>query len=372
MPIRPDTRTRILAYLDQITALGLRIGVPALAISLAFLLFGALTGKIQNLGEMKAADQAQMIRMIELITRLLVYSCAVVVVCVICRLFKDEAVGQALTVAGALFYFGSPYLLVEIGGLGRTGNSALAMSIVDAFRRAGVICFIPGLILLLRDAILRIWNGISIKKMMERQLEEDEEEEKLKKSPFAGIYSRCWDMNFCRAFVRKVCPAYAARRSCWKVKVGCYCDEKTILKAMMSEGKENIHTRGIMESLGIDKDEKTVKLGTRVRKQRCRRCGIYIEHQRQKYQILSPIVFPVVGILLYAFHKQISSVLWVVLQNTDRIMSFLAYKTGAAAQNLSSSGDGGILTGFAFAWLSIIVISYALRLLEYLIFELQV
>jgi hypothetical protein len=369
MALTSDSRSRMLAYFDQLTGLGLRVGIPAFGIALVFLLFGAVSGKIQGISHMKAADQAQMIQIIEIASRMLVYGCAVVVFCVIARLFSDEVIGQALTIAGALFYFGSPFLLVQVARLENMGGSSLPRTIVDSFRTTGAICFVPGLILLLRDAIMRIWNGLSVKKMVERHLEEDGTEEKLKKSVFAGVYSKCWDMNFCRAFVRKVCPAYAARKSCWKIKVGCYCDEKTILKAMMSEGKENVHTRGIMKSLGIT-DEKTVKLGSKVRKQRCRRCGIYIEHQRQKYQILSPVVFPVVGALLYAFHERISAVLWVVLQNTDRIMSFLAYKTGTAAQSFSS--DGGILTGLAFAWLSIIVISYSLRLLEYLIFELQV
>jgi hypothetical protein len=367
MALKSDTRTRMLAYLDQLTGFGLRIGIPALAIPLAFLLFGALSGKIQGISHMRAADRVQMIHMIELSTRVLVYASALVVACVICRLFHDEVVGQALTVAGALFFFGSPAVLVSVAGLDNMTGTTLPRTIVDAFRTTGTICFAPGLILLLRDAILRIWNGLSVKRMMERRIEE--EEEKVQKSAFSSIYAKCWDMNFCRAFVRKVCPAYAAKKSCWKIKVGCYCDEKTILKAMMSEGKENVHTRGIMETLGID-DEKKAKLSSKVRKQRCRRCGIYMEHQRQKYQLLSPVVFPVVGILLYAFHEKISALLWVVLQNTDKIMSFLAYKTGTAAQSFSS--DGGILTGLAFAWLSIIVISYSLRLLEYLIFELQV
>jgi hypothetical protein len=367
MPLKSDTKTRMLAFLDQITGLGLRIGIPVLAISSAFLLYGALSGRIEGIARMHAAEREQMTQMIELVTRLLVPCCAVVVACVMIRLFRDEVVGQALTVVGALLFFGSPILLVSVAGLGKSGGAVLSKMIVDAFRLTGSVCFLPGLVLLLRDAILRIWNGLSVKRVMERRLEDDEEP--VKKSWFSSIYATCWDMNFCRGFVRKVCPAYAARKSCWRIKVGCYCDEKTILKAMMSEGKENIHTRGIMESLGIE-DKQAVKLGSKVRKQRCRRCGIYIEHQRQKYQLLSPVVFPAVGVLLYAFHERISAVLWVVLQRTDQIMSFLAYKTGTAAQSFSN--DGGILTGLAFAWLSIIVISYALRLLEYLIFELQV
>ena len=367
MPLKTDTKTRIVGYVDQATVLGLRVGIPAAALSAAFLLFGVLSGKMQAIAHMNAADRAQMTSVVELAARVLIDGGAVVVACVVVRLSRDEVVGQALTLLGALLLFGSPVLLVSVLGLGTTGGTTLPRTIVDAFRATGSICLLPGLVLLLRDAILRIWNGLSVKRVVESR--QEQEEEPAKKSLFRTIYAKCWDMGFCRGFVRKVCPAYAEKKPCWRLKVGCYCDEKTILKAMMSEGKENVHTRGIMQSLGIE-DSKASKLGSKVRKERCRRCGIYMEHQRQKYGLLSPVVFPVVAILLYAFHEKISSVLWLVLQKTDAVMSFLAYKTGTATQSFAD--DGRILTGLAFAWLSIIVISYALRVLEYLIFELQV
>lgn len=366
MPVKPNTRTRMMVWVDQITGSGLRLGITALAISAAFLLFGALSGKIQAIPQMPATERAQLTQVVEIASLVLVYACAVVVASLLIRIFRDEALGQGLTVAGAILFFGSPVFLVSVVGLGGKTGTALPRTVVDAFRTAGWICLVPGLVLLLRDSIIRIWNGLSVKRIIESRREGDEEP--VKKSPFSSIYAKCWDMNFCRGFVRKVCPAYAARKSCWKIKIGCYCDEKTILKAMMSEGKENVHTRGIMKSLGIDETASKQAIG--VRKQRCKKCGIYQEHQRQKYQLLSPVVFPVVAIFLYAFHEQISSVLWVVLQRTDAVMRFLAYNTGTTTQPFSN--DGGIMIGLAFVWLTIMVVSYALRLLEYLIFELQV
>jgi hypothetical protein len=348
--------------------LGLRIGLPALVIAIGFLIYGVVTGRLNAIGAMKAADRAQMTQVVQMAAQVMVDAGAVVVVSLMIRLFRDEIVGQALTIFGGLLLFGSPILLVSIYGLGRQGGTALPRTVVDAFRLTGAICFLPGLMLLLRDAILRIWNGLSVKRLIASKMVEEQEGVPLKKSTFSKVYATCWDMNFCRGFVRKVCPAYAARKSCWRIKVGCYCDEQTILKAMMSEGKENVHTRGIMKSLGLEEQKKS-KLSKSVRKQRCKRCGIYAEHQRQKYQLLSPVIIPGVFVLLYAFHVQISAVLWAVLQKTDSVMSALTYK-GVATQTFADSGP--FLTGLAFAWLSVIVISYALRLLEYLVFELQV
>lgn len=59
-----------------------------------------------------------------------------------------------------------------------------------------------------------------------------------------------------------------------------------------------------------------------------------------------------------------------MLQKTDRFMSFLTY--GSQTSRYALSDQGQLLTTLAIVWLTIIVISYALRALEYLVFELQV
>lgn len=367
MPVGTDTRARFFGYVDQTTSLGLKIGIPVVGLTFVFLFVSAVTGKLQTLAGMDAAQRAEMTRVIEFAEQAMVYGFAVVVACLLVRLFREEVVGQALTLIGAALLFGSPPFFVSLLGVERMGGAASAKTVVDAFRAAGSICFVPGLVLLLRDAILRIWTGLSVRRIVESKVERDEERRKV--TGFAKIYSKCWDMAFCRSFVRKVCPAFRQKKACWRIKVGCYCDEKTILNAMMSEGKENEFTRGIMRSLGID-DPESVRLASRVRRQRCRRCVIYSTHQQQKYQLLSPLVFPTVGIVLYVFHERLSSGLWFVLQKTDQVMSFLAYKTGTAAESFAQSGP--VLTTLAFIWVSIIVLSYALRLLEYVVFDLQV
>jgi len=245
------------------------------------------------------------------------------------------------------------------------GNELFA-SVMTAFRNVGGICLLPGLFLVLRDAILRIWTGISVRRVLERRWGDEDERKKHVKPKF---YGSCWDMIFCRDFVRRVCPAYAARKPCRRIKIGCYCDEKTILRAMTSAGADNEHAQGIINSLGLNRHS-TTRLSNKLKRERCRRCGIYAEHQRQKYRLLSPMVFPAIGVLLYVFYEQISMWVGIALQKTDRFMSFLTY--GSQASRYALSDQGQLLTTLAIVWLTIIVISYALRALEYLVFELQV
>jgi len=283
------------------------------------------------------------------------------------RLPREELVGQLLSLIGAALYFGVPVMLAwTVDTRGLSGN-AVFLSIVRSMRTAGAIALLPGLTLILRDAILRIWTGVSVKRVLERRWGDEEEQRKKRRVP--KVLASCWDMSFCRGFVRQVCPAFAANKSCWRLKVGCYCDENTILKAMTAGGKDNTYAQGIMKSLELDKPSNK-RLSARLRRERCRRCLIYAEHQRQKYRLLSPMVFPAVFVVLYIFYSPVTTWVGAALEKADRFMSFLTYHPKGASYTFSD--DGRVLTILAVIWLTIIVISYALRVLEYLVFEMQV
>jgi len=358
------TRSRLVGWTDQITGLALKLSIPAAVILAAFLLVTIYGRHLREVAKLSASERAYLFDSVQFATQALVIAAAVLVASLMIRFFREEAVGQSLSLAGAAVYFGSPLLFgATVQGMPAQSAPLLA-SIVAAFRTVGGIGLIPGLFLVLRDSILRIWTGISVRRVMERRWG-DEEERRKRFRP--KLYGACWDMPFCREFVRKVCPAFAARKSCWRVKCGCYCDEKTILRAMTTSGADNEHVRGIMRSLGLS-EQRESRISNKLKRERCRRCGIYAEHQRQKYRLLSPMVFPLIGALMYVFYGQISALIRVALQKTDRFMAFLSYRSDA----YSLGDQGQVLTTLAIAWIAIIAVSYALRALEYLVFELQV
>src|SRR5690606_20847931 len=127
------------------------------------------------------------------------------------------------------------------------------------------------------------------------------------------------------------------------------------------------HMRGIMSSLGLNEPRKSQLSGAQKRA-RCRRCGIFAEHQRQKYRLVSPMVIPGVTLLMYLFRQPVSELVYRVLETTDNFMRVLAYRSA----DYTFVDDGRILTLLSMAWITIILISYTLRAVEYLVFELQI
>lgn len=367
MKISAHAKSQWISLTEQISGIGLKVGITIVVAGTGYLLYAMFGPALRQFAEKAAVDRASFERSLELLLTALTVGSAVLVASVILRVFNDEALGQGLSFVGAVLYFGSPWLLSMVGtGVLKGDALRLFAKGVNEFRTMGSISLLPGLVFLLRDAILRIWTGISVRRIEERRW--GDEEERRRKHLKSKYYGSCWDMAFCREFVRRVCPAWQAKQPCWRMKVGCYCDEKTILTALTSYGTDNVHVRGIMENLGIDKGRASL-LNSRQKRARCRRCGIFAEHQRQKYRILSPAVFPLVGLLFYIFYQRLAGIMWVVLEKTDEFMRALMMRT---SEHYSFADQGSVLTTLAMIWLAIIVVSYALRALEYLIFEIQV
>ena len=368
MRISPHSRSRFIGFADQISGIGLKVGVPVVILAAGYLLYAMLGNSIQDMASMPADQRERFVEGLGLVMTVLRAGAVAVVVSIVLRAFNEESTGQALSLAGALFYFGSPAFLASTGsgtGLKPEAMHAYARA-VETFRIMGGMALLPGLVLVLRDAILRIWTGVSVRRVLERRWGDEDERRKAHRKP--RYYGSCWDMAFCRDYVQRVCPAWQLKKPCWRLKVGCYCDERTILTAMTSFGSDNIHVKGIMESLGINKTRDSL-LNARQKRARCRRCGIYAEHQRQKYRLLSPLVFPLVGVVFWAFYDQLAARLWVVLEKTDQFMRALTLRSDVG---YSFADQGAALTTLAMIWLGIIVVSYALRAVEYLIFEAQV
>ncbi|MCE5313594.1 MAG: hypothetical protein ABFD49_02340 [Armatimonadota bacterium] len=358
--------SRLYAFLDGISSLGLKVGIPIAIVAVGYFVSVLFGSRIKELDKLAAEDSAYFFNSLKVAATGLTAASAVVVISIIIRFYYEEFVGQSLSVFGALVYFGAPE---AFGRFVNAPNQQAAWVVASIVREAclvGAICLVPGLVLVIRDCILRIWRGISVRRILESRWGDERERERRKKPKF---YGKCWDMAYCREFVRQVCPAFKSKKACWRIKTGCYCDEHTILMAMAGKGNGNESYKGILHSLGIDGQSKKPKVSAKAKRMRCRRCGIYAEHQRQKYRLLSPMVFPAVIFAIYVFYGQITIYIQTALHSTDKFISFLSNKTVA---DYSFAADERMITILAVVWLGIIAISYALRTLEYMIFDLQV
>lgn len=363
MRVNKSVRSRLALLIESITRRGLRYSIPVASIMTAYLLYVVFGPKMQAMAKMDWMDRAYLQHTVAFAEIALRVSALVLVISLALRYFYEALIGQVLTIAGGVLYFFSPAIFGHLT-VGAFANNQLYLGIVAEFARVGWTALVPGAILLTRDMGARLVAGIKSGKTL-AQLWGDEEA-RVSRHRRRKLYEHCWDMPFCRDFVRDVCPAWRKAKSCWRMKCGCYCDEQTIIKAMTSEAGDNEYARGFMQTLARDK-QTTPGISAKQKRARCQRCVVYTEHQRQKYRVLSPMVFPGVALVFWIFKVQLLGLITTVYTSTDRFVSFVS-----SHPQKTLGGEQHVFTVLAIVWLWIVVLSYALRGLEYLIFDLQV
>jgi len=182
----------------------------------------------------------------------------------------------------------------------------------------------------------------------------------------------CWEMPYCKDYAREVCPAYARRKSCWRLKKGCLCDPDFITRLLekgtvvaKGQNREDVAKRWL-------EAEAKERAATGKAKPDCKHCVIYLQHQREKFQLASVLVVPALILGLWLLRNSL----------------FLAYERGvflaARLVGAISLGDSthvleqvarvlldppvptlAVLLGVLF------IITLVFKLVEYLILELK-
>ena len=157
MALKTHTKSWIVAISDSISLLGLKLGIPVLIVSGLYLLWIVFGPRLAQIDKLPAADSSFLINSLAWSCKGLVIASTAVIISVMMRLFWDEIVGQTLSVVGVLLYFGTPEALARFVHIRNARSAEIALSIVDTFCIVGALCLIPGLVLVVRDCILRIW-----------------------------------------------------------------------------------------------------------------------------------------------------------------------------------------------------------------------
>lgn len=221
------------------------------------------------------------------------------------------------TILGALAAFAPSYLPLILGNSNVNETMQQGYNILTAggILLAG-ITLISLVINIAQDMSIRFKQGAK----QELKLGKDVKQEEVK-NVFLG---KCWQLPFCRKFIREKCPIYHSRRTCWRERVGCMCEETVI--------------RNAMDNRAIPKDQllaakmipynRTLPMAAKI--ERCRNCVIYNEHQKQKYKLVLPIVLlMIVG--SYILFRQ------PLLEGIDN----LVVATGARMEALTGGGPSG-------------------------------
>jgi len=186
--------------------------------------------------------------------------------------FEVAGVGLAIAGLGLGFYFGGPPLVAQLG------KSAGVAALVTVLQKSALPLIVMGGLKYLADMV--IWL-IGLPDRMKQRADigvgRPAEPAQQRAAKDANMFSPCWKLPFCREVIRKQCPAYLAKKRCWKFGRGCYCDEEMISRIIRGESLDVIKAPTRMSREG---------------KPPCGRCYIYIEHQSHKFRMLSPLALP--------------------------------------------------------------------------------
>ena len=265
----------------------IRVGGLAAVLSLAYLLWGIFGGDIG--GQPGYVQQtAQNVSMAALVLKWSLFAMAA---SLIVLMLDEKFVGVALCVLGAALLFGAP---LAMKGIGQSPSTA---AIAQRLMSAGHILLIVGLVKESLD--VAHWLADLPGRMKQRAdvgVAQQAEPAQQRTARYATMFSPCWSLPFCREVIRKQCPAYLAKKRCWKFGRGCYCDEEMISRIIRGESIDLIKAPTRMSRQG---------------KPPCGRCYIFLEHQSLKYKMISPLAIPATFALMFAiwplYHKFFST-----------------------------------------------------------------
>jgi hypothetical protein len=108
------------------------------------------------------------------------------------------------------------------------------------------------------------------------------------------------------------------------------------------------------------------------KRERCRNCVIYNEHQRHKYQMTAPIVVLAVPAIAFWQVEALLEHLKTFLRTADRVMANLSFDPAVRNAGLASATTSSDVANFVMiGCLVVLATTLVLRWLEYAIFDLK-
>ncbi|MCS7064691.1 MAG: hypothetical protein NZL85_00300 [Fimbriimonadales bacterium] len=349
----------LLRWITTITYRMITVGVILFVVGLVYL-FYALFALSDQTGY-SAADAARIQGNLTLFGRLALLGAGMVVIGLAWNYLEEEVVGFILVLLALFFYWGVPFLLGQIDHLPPPGS--LREFALNQVRNLMWVLFPPGIILVVfvgiaqgirrlrygaaLDQTLKLGSGVSKQEVQQR---------------FLG---KCWQLPFCRDYVRQRCPIYHARRTCWREGVGCMCEEKTIVMALqnvrLSDDPEK-NAKYIPHNKALTKAELRA---------RCAECVIYNEHQRQKYQLFAPLTVGAIIGSAYFFREPLQEKVFNLLSLLDQMLARFTLMPSEAQKGVLEAAARANETAALVLYISLVIValSYALRLVETVVFK---
>jgi hypothetical protein len=337
-------------------------------VSLGYLLYGAFSGVLRTADARITTNLTRMGHVLTL--------ASFVGAACFCFLTIDElAYAVLIGLVGAGLMFGVPMM---VQGNLRGANAQAGGAVLEAFHNAGMGVLIAVAVRILFEIIQQI-RLAGEKRRLKAEIEVETGIKKVKKTPAGGgVWSPCWGLPYCHEAVREHCPAYKARRSCWRFGYGCNCDptliERLIRAGAMESGRGGQHldsrTKATHEAFVRSDLQADRALKQRERTMPCTKCPIYLDHQRQKFKIVNPIFVVATLMAIAAAYKPLTVLYTVTVQAIARIASSFTYDKSRVDPGMWVSYlDTPVVKIFFFGIVAMLALAYVLKFVEWVIFE---
>ncbi len=346
-------------------------GLVVSLILLAYLLAGLYSGawSHHNLAILPKADYQRQIDNINLVFSLLQMATLVTVVSLLIITYRDEGIGYSLLLTGVALYAGLPALTAGVYSWRVMQPSAATQTLMRDFQLLAWAFLGPGLLWTLWDLARRFRNAAETAAIQRANLKYGanvKQQPKVVRSP-RWVFSRCWELPYCRDNIREKCPIYIQKRGpCWWHKEGCMCEERIILQAVINTDWKQKAARA---NMALNIGQTRSGLSPEAKRQRCRNCVIYNEHQRQKYKALVTVALLVMPVLLYMNGGVVQGWAVSLLSGMDAIMERFSFSSRGPSISLSQAGP---LHWTLIGALCVILMAQVLKFIEYWCFKLKI
>ena len=302
------------------------------------------------------AELASAANLIELFSKVLIAGAVAGALGSTFLFWGEETMHGIQLIIAALLVFSPIYLPIIFqvtDNLTDTSKGALA-----AVQKGGIVLGVLSLIALLAELGLRI----RVRAMQGSRTEHLRYGKGIKEERYQNKFlGKCWQLPYCRKFVREKCPIFLSKRTCWKERVGCMCEEEVI--------------RNAMENRPIPKDAiaaaKYIPVNNKItsaqKRERCRQCVIFNEHLKHQYRLMLPITIVGFALIYVLFKGPMMAATGALIEKFNAVVSTTTMNTASGIQGSSVPFQEILLDCFM-----VVLLAYVLKILEYVIFKLKI
>lgn len=353
--------------LDDFARAVFKYAIIVSSLLLLYLLWGLWSGAWSHeaIFLLNAAGRQRQLDNAILVAKFLAFSLFVTVASLLVCCARAEETGYWLLGTAAFFYGGVPFLTNGVYYSRHQTASRVSSILLGDFQTLAWLFAVPGIVWATIDLARRFGDAAESAAIQRANVKYGATAARQSGGRQRQVFlGRCWEGPFCRDNIRVKCPIYLKKRGpCWWYKEGCMCEERIVLQAIIAPDWRKSLEGGAHKILSPE-----------AKRERCRNCIIYNEHQRQKHKALTIatlIALPALFVLNFASVQAAVGQFLKGLDAMTRRFSFSSDPSGIAALHNNNDAYGVIVWVFIISF-GVVLLSQVMKFIEYCCFKLKV